>query len=76
MIFKTLLFNILVGFFSSHGPLDLFMEDFQTSQLTKIQQDLLIQSILEEEVEATIKQLPNNKAPRPDGICGVFLKKG
>lgn len=37
--------------------------------------DDLIAPILSEEVDAIIKKMPTDKAPRPDGFNGMFMKK-
>jgi len=49
--------------------------DWNNLQLCRIEDNDLDMPFTEEEVEHTIKMLPAEKAPGPDGFTGIFYKK-
>ena len=49
--------------------------DWNNLQLCRIEDNDLDMPFTEEEVEHTIKMLPVEKAPGPDGFTGIFYKK-
>lgn len=44
-------------------------------QLTEEEQESLAQPITIQEIEQAIDEMPNSKAPGPDGLCAEFYKK-
>lgn len=44
-------------------------------RISSTQGDILNQSFSMEEIELEVKQLPKLKAPEPDGMHGIFLKR-
>ena len=53
---------------------DRFLEKFNLPRLNQEEIEIINNSITSTEIEAVIKNLPNNKSPGPDGFIGEFYQ--
>ena len=54
--------------------MDRFLEKFNLPRLNQEEIEIMNNPITSTEIEAVIKNLPNNKSPGPDGIIGEFYQ--
>ena len=54
--------------------MDRFLERFNLPRLNQEEIETMSNSITSTEVEAVIKNLPENKSPGPDGFTGEFYQ--
>ena len=54
--------------------MDRFLEKFNLPRLNKAEIEIMNNPITSTEIEATIKNLPKNKSPGPDGFTGEFYQ--
>ena len=54
--------------------MDRFLEKFNLPRLNQEEIEIINNSITSTEIEAVIKNLPNNKSPGPDGFIGEFYQ--
>ena len=52
--------------------MDRFLEKFKVSRLNQEEIEIMNNPITSPEIEAMIKNLPQNKSPGPDGFTGKF----
>ena len=52
--------------------MDRLLEKFNLPRLNQEEIEIINNSITSTEIEAVIKNLPNNKSPGPDGFIGEF----
>ena len=55
--------------------MDRFLEKFNLPRLNQEEIEIMNIPITSTEIKAVIKNLPENKSPRPDGFTGVFYQK-
>ena len=55
--------------------MDRFLEKFNLPRLNQEEIEIMNNPITSTEIEAVIKNLPQNKNPRPDGFTGEFYQK-
>ena len=54
--------------------MDRFLEKFKVSRLNQEEIEIMNNPITSPEIEAMIKNLPQNKSPGPDGFTGEFYQ--
>ena len=54
--------------------MDRFLEKFNLPRLNQEEIEILYHSITSTEIEAVIKNFPENKSPRPGGFTGEFYQ--
>ena len=54
--------------------MDRFLEKFNPLRLNQEEIEIMNNSIISTEIEAVIKNLPENKSPGPDGFTGEFCQ--
>ena len=54
--------------------MDRFLEKFNLPRLNQEEIEIMNNPITSTEIEATIKNLPKNKSPGPDGFTGEFFQ--
>ena len=54
--------------------MDRFLEKFKVSRLNQEEIEIMNNPITSPEIEAMIKNLPQNKGPGPDGFTGKFYQ--
>lgn len=59
--------------FDNLGEIDQFLESYDLLKLTQEEMDNLNWPVSIKEVEVIINNLPQQKAPDPDGFTGEFL---
>ena len=52
--------------------MDRFLEKFNLPRLNQEEREIMSNQITSTEIEAVIKNLPQNKSPGPDGFTGEF----
>ena len=52
--------------------MDGFLEKFNLPRLNQEETEIMNNSVTSTEIEAVIKNLPQNKSPGPDGFTGEF----
>ena len=55
--------------------MDRFLEKFNLLRLSQVEIEIMNNPIISTEIEAVIKNLPQNKSPRPDGFTGEFCQR-
>ena len=54
--------------------MDRFLEKFNIPRMNQEETEIMNNPITNIEIEAMIKNLPENKSPRPDGFTGKFYQ--
>ena len=54
--------------------MDRFLEEFSLTRLNQEETEIMNNPITSTEIEAVIKNLPQNKSPGPDGFTGEFYQ--
>ena len=52
-----------------------YLEKFNLLRLSQVEIEIMNNPIISTEIEAVIKNLPQNKSPRPDGFTGEFCQR-
>ena len=52
-----------------------YLEKFNLLRLSQVEIEIMNNPIISTEIEAVIKNLPQNKSPRPDGFTGEFYQR-
>ena len=56
------------------GEMERFLENFNLPRLNQEEIEIMNNPITSTEIEAVIKNLPENKSPGPDGFTGEFYQ--